>query len=293
MTILLLFCTGCQFAVVRSHAVDLDAEIPALYNQLMLDNVAMAIESPDNMPYFGTVGQNQVTNARTASIGVTPSWTWAATVTKALSMPFTGQDQNQAAIQLTPVNSADKLELLRELFVAAACSYRCPYTEVSDYFSPLKRYYDTNSVAIADYSKAVFSVDPNNPIDRSGKPPQPVCVDATPCVAAHMEPGRWPTRYLFKEPWLCVTTSEHAVPKGACCVGHYCNTYVYPPPGKGEQLRRLTMAALDIANNDLSQMKFSTPPPDIRPSQQGLRTNPQEFRPALAPAIQAAPTISP
>ena len=100
LTILSLACAGCQFAVVRSRAVELDAEIPSLYNQLVLDNVAMAYAAPCNLPYFGTVSQNQVTNARTATLGATPTWTVLGSVTRSLALPFTGSDQNQAAIQL-------------------------------------------------------------------------------------------------------------------------------------------------------------------------------------------------
>ena len=71
LTILLLVCAGCQTAQVRNHSVDLDAEVPSLYNQLVLDNVAMALESPCNMPYFGTITQNSITNSRTATVGAT------------------------------------------------------------------------------------------------------------------------------------------------------------------------------------------------------------------------------
>ena len=74
-----------------------------------------------------------------------------------------------------------------------------------------------------------------------------------------MEPQAWPTRYLsLKFTWFCVTTDEHSVPKDTCS-GHYANTYVYLIPNQGEQLRLLTMAALDIANVDLTQINRHLP----------------------------------
>ena len=99
----------------------------------------------------------------------------------------------------------------------------------------------------------------NVPVIIGDKPPKPVCVAATACVAAHLEPGRWPTNYQILGPWLCVEQDKHRVPKDACYVGHYCHTSISVPPQYTEQLRRLTAAALDIATVDLTQMTLRAP----------------------------------
>jgi hypothetical protein len=58
---------------------------------------------------------------------------------------------------------------------------------------------------------------------------------------------------------------RHDVPRNACYVGHYCDTYVWVPPENVEMLTRLTLAILDIHTFKSERIGGSRIQPALQP----------------------------
>jgi hypothetical protein len=261
LIIVLLVGAGCQSAQVRNRCIALDGEVPTVYNQLVLDNVAMAVAAPCNMPYFGLAAQNTNANTQGLTAGATP--TWQSVPLHTLALPFSGTNQDQATIQLIPVTDPDRIELLRLLFHAAAhscCGNRLTDSELDT----LASFYNARTMPYFDYSTGVL-LEAYPPPRQPDPKPGPGLASATfqgnlaivPFGGnvdikgpPQMPPAK--LRTFVVKPCLFCVTGKHEVPKDACLVGHYCDTYVSVPPQCADNLRRLTMAALDVATVGLT-----------------------------------------
>jgi hypothetical protein len=253
--IVLLWCSGCQNAQVRKHSALLSGEVPALYYQQVLDNVAMAIAAPNNLPYFGLPAQGTSTNSRLASAGFNPTWTFITPagyffsrwLLSSQSAPLTGSNQNQAAIQISPISDPDRLELLRLIFHATANNIKEPER------LRLQEYYRKHSKLYYDYSQGVFEI-----ASYEKKLVAEMKINKEhPCEPALCKEV-WKDFPVYKTKpfWLHVESNKHHVPKDACYVGHYCDTYVWVSGESSEALRQLTMAALDVASIELNGLKL-------------------------------------
>lgn len=205
----LLLC-GCQQDLVQKRVNKLVSTTTNLYYEQVLNNLAMTIERPDNLPYFGIPTQGTHTNARQYTGGYTPSWDLVGIATNPFrgryffdkqSSPLSGSVQNSEAFQLQPVSNPDKLALIQAIFQKEAGNPRD--AELSEAL----RGYETR------------------------QPPFDYLRD----VGSH---------------WYCKTDSEKIAKKFGVYYGRYGDTFVYVTPDHLRDLSKLTLAILDIATID-------------------------------------------
>lgn len=112
----ILASAGCQSNVVQRGVNNLAGTIPALYYDQVLDNMARLADDPKVLPYFGVPTQATHTNSRQLSAGYTGETDLDAAkhwLFDKQTVPISGYDQNQEAIQVQPVTNPDKLLLMR------------------------------------------------------------------------------------------------------------------------------------------------------------------------------------
>jgi hypothetical protein len=73
-----------------------------------------------------------------------------------------------------------------------------------------------------------------------------------------LEKENEPLEVLIPRGWFLVG-KKHDVPKNACFVGHYCDTYVWVMPDGVANLSRFTLTALELIDSGTS--KETLPPP--------------------------------
>lgn len=120
--IFLVLTVGCQSDVVQRGANKLAGTVPSLYYEQVLDNMARLADNPKILPYFGVPSQATHTNSRQMNAGYTGEIDLNAAknwLFDKQTMPLSGSDQNQEALQVQPVVNPDKLLLMQAAYLQA------------------------------------------------------------------------------------------------------------------------------------------------------------------------------
>lgn len=121
LSIVLLVGCGCQQVQLRERAVQLASTSPDLFQQQVLDNLALLAAKPDAMPYYLLPSQGTEQIARTLQVQYTPGWDFITSMSKFAGQwlfdkqgaQIQGTNQNQQTWQMFPVSDPDKLILMR------------------------------------------------------------------------------------------------------------------------------------------------------------------------------------
>lgn len=114
-----LLLTGCQELQVRERAVKLARTAPGLYEQQVLDNLALLSAQPDGLPYFLLPNGGTAQLARTFQVQYTPGWDFITSGVYIARYLFDkqtaqvqGSNQCQESWQTFPISDPDKLILM-------------------------------------------------------------------------------------------------------------------------------------------------------------------------------------
>jgi hypothetical protein len=209
--------TGCTAAALRRESTGVSVSVGDLYQQEVLDNLAKFVVNYNAFPSFAYANQGSASITDEGSLTVAP--TWVQQGMNMLGVTGVGSRNIQDSYTLTPVNDPRKLELMKCAYQRAliSCGYgpgqeslTCPDCEAT-----FNRFYTGDAkTKVADQLSGEVTSE---------------CLRAPFC-------------------WLC-TGPKKCVPKGCCCVGRYCKTYVWVLPEGQEYLTNLTIAILDYALN--------------------------------------------
>ncbi len=121
LTFLALATCGCQQMEVEKMTNRLASAIPSLYEQEVLDNLAMVAAKPSAIPYFSLLNQGTAGDTRTLQANYSPGWDFITGTSKYLGLwmfdkqtaQFQGADARAASLQIAPTNDPDRLLLVR------------------------------------------------------------------------------------------------------------------------------------------------------------------------------------
>ncbi len=207
--------TGCTAAALRRESTGVSISVGDLYQQEVLDNLAKFVANPNAFPSFAYANQGSAIITDNGSLSIMPTWMQGGG--NSLAATGTGSRNIQDSYTLTPVNDPRKLELMKCAYQRAvsSCGYGQESQTCPDCEGTFNRFYTGDpKTKVSDQLSGEVSSE---------------CLRAPFC-------------------WLC-TGPKKCVPKYCCCVGHYCNTYVWVLPEGQEYLTNLTIAILDYALN--------------------------------------------
>ena len=228
-------CAGCTHVQLRKNTVRQADTLSDIYEQQVLDNLAMFVYDYNSLPHFAFPTQGLTQRTDSGGMNSTASWDVhgfsGASVTPSVSRA------NQESWTLTPLADPRVLELMRcayqravqSCYPGAAESGGCPACQ--------KRFNE------------YYTGDPNGRI-----PPPGTANDNGIVTSECLRPGCC---------WFHVAC-EKCLPKYSKCrhVGHYCGVYVCVPPGRGQdELSKLTLVILDYAFNKAATPEPSHPHP--------------------------------
>ncbi len=218
VVVLLVGLTGCTHVQLRRNTIRQSATLTDIYEQQVLDNLAMFVHDQGALPFFAypNSGGSDVSD----SLG--GDWTLgfdrAGFASGGLGQN-SGRDMSESWV-LTPVYDPRRLELMRCVYkqVVADAGIR-ELDQTNDACELLQRQF---------YLGAVNGISVQEFTQQTGR--------TTP---ASLNPCQW-FGYGSEPP------SGH----GPCCrSGEYCGTHVWVLPGGREELSKLTMIILDYAFN--------------------------------------------
>lgn len=224
------FVTGCAHTQLRWNTTHQAKTLTDIYEQQVLDNLAMFVHNPNSLPSFAypNTGRSDVTDR--GSIGSDTTWNRLGFATEVLKLSG-GRDLYETW-GLTPVYDPRRLELMRcayqhSLWCAGLCS-------------------TSSSCPNCDRIQRTFYLGAPSESYRSKKEEESGFPD---------ELSTWTTSTGRTTPacfqaicWLG-TGDKHCLPKSSRCLkkGHYCGTYVWVCDGGQDELTKLTMTILDYA----------------------------------------------
>jgi hypothetical protein len=215
--------SGCTSVQLRRNTVRQAESLSDIYEQQVLDNLAMFVHDPNSLPYFAFPTQGNSTLTDQGS--VTSSFTWIPGLSSATLTPNVTRTNNEAWT-LTPIANPRVLELMRCAYQRAVRSC-CQGT--------------AESINCPDCRKrlnAYYTGDPNL---------------AVPSPGSSGDSGIVTSECLSTDPcWFHVACEKCLTKYSKCCrVGHNCGVYVCVPPGRGQdELTKLTLVILDFAVNN-------------------------------------------
>ena len=205
-----LSLTGCTHTQLRNNTVKQSETVSDIYQQQVLDNLAMFAYDAQSLPFFAfpDQGTNQVTDNASASFGQQwlkdPFWMLGLGADRTLQQTWT----------MEPVRDPHKLQLMR-------CAYQHAVATCLG-----------GEVVSRDCPKCDTILD-----EFYGDPAHEGGVNKS-CVLNWKEDHGWFGMGGKKD-----------VPKDCGCVlvGEYCGQYVWVLPGCRDKLSQLTLAILDYA----------------------------------------------
>lgn len=213
--------SGCAHTQLRWNTTHQSRTLTEIYEQQVLDNLAMFVHDPNSLPFFSTPssGSSQVTDQ--GSVGSDLTWRRAIGFDAGILKLF-GQRQMLESWSLSPVSDPRRLELMRCAYqeVVANCGIGPAFDGCPSCEKLRNRFY--MGLSKGTKSLAEHSIE-------TGKT-TPTCLSPT-C-------------------WLGCGCKKCVEVHGKCCkVGHYCGTYVWLLPGGQNELSKLTLITLDYALN--------------------------------------------
>jgi hypothetical protein len=209
---------GCTHSQLRWNTTHQSKTLTDIYEQQVLDNLAMFVYDPNSLPFFSTpsTGSSQVTDQ--GSVG--SDFGWKAVGFDAAALKLFGQRQMLESWSLSPVSDPRRLELMR-----------CAYQQV-----------------VANCSIDSISGCPN--CEKLRKRFHLGSANDEKTLAQHtIESGKTTPACLGQACWIGFGCRE-CVPRCRCeKVGKYCDTYVWLLPDGQDELSKLTLIILDYALN--------------------------------------------
>jgi hypothetical protein len=215
-------CVGCTDIPLRQNTERQAGALGDVYEQEVMNNLAMFAHDPGSMPWFSYANQSGSIVTDQGNLGATTGWSRGTTGTAPFLFNTVGgslglQRAQQESFVLTPVNDPRKLELMRCAYQkvlasagAATLSGTCP--DCQNRFN------------------VFYTGDENGDITGKSK-------------------GIVTSECLNGGAWFGVGPKK-CVPKNCCTpVGCYCGTYVWVLPCQRDRLAKLTLAILDYALN--------------------------------------------
>jgi hypothetical protein len=212
---------------LRNNTANQARSISDLYQQQVLNNLAMFVQDPNSLPHFSYVNMGasgiEDQNNGTLGLGFTnPPFNLAA-----LTAGFFRQRTGSENFTMTPVNDPRKLELMRCAYqkALAGCGRASPSETCPDCETRFKIFY-------------------------TGTPDGNIRASANGAVTSEC---------LGNVCWFAAGCKK-CIPKNCSCspIGSYCGVYVWVLPGGQDELAKLTLAILDYAQNAPPQQVTKT-----------------------------------
>lgn len=209
---------GCAHNQLRWDTVRQSQTLTAIFEQQVLDNVAMFVYSPDSLPFFAfpNAGGSDVNDSGHLAGGLI--WTRVASGFDAGNF---GMDANRSLSEswtLTPITDPRKLELMR-------CAYQTAISPCTG------TYVSGNCPNCQNAFNRFYTGDPKGQIPSQGEKALGVTSE---CIGHQC--------------WFSFGC-KRCVPRDCKClkVGHHCGVYVWVTPSGQNELTKLTLAILDYA----------------------------------------------
>jgi len=241
VVILFSLAAGCQSTQVEKRVTTLVGTVPDLYQDQVLQNLAVLASDSSAVPFFAVPQSGTNTNTRQLQAGYTPGWDLITGASQFVgryvfdkqTAAISGQISNAQAFQLQPVYDPDKLLLMQIAYRKALGDPTLAEAQLKT----LEGFFSTaHRSAVFDYYRAITGVSlsckaPTEP-EASCCYPDITCGprDPNPCRAA----------------WLGVSNRKCDT-KGARYVGQYDHSYVWVSDERSGAFRHFTLAILDIA----------------------------------------------
>jgi hypothetical protein len=281
-----LMNAGCMTTQLRNRMNEQASTIPDVYYQQVLNNLAMIVAEPAKMPYFSDPQTSLVQITQTANVSYGVNWdliTLVATgryfgryLLDKQSATLTGGQTDRGQWAALTSNDPDKLFTMRAVYRKAAgtatledegilAEFYYRHFQITDEAlqrmrekdpevyqvigEKLKKLRNMEFLTVEGFESRLAKEDVLGP-DDAVRYRRPVL------KFARMESE--PTEFISDEdthhllylpavrPGWVVVGAKKDVPKHACYVGCYCNTYVWVPPENLDTLTRFTLAILDI-----------------------------------------------
>lgn len=222
--------SGCAHQQLRWNTTHQAKTLSDIYEQQVLDNLAMFVHDPNALPFFAypNTGRSDVTDK--SSLGSDTSFNRNGFTAEVLKLSG-GRDMYETW-SLTPVYDPRRLELMRCAYQHAVfCAGIQRVSPQSNNFDAIQRTFYLGSPSESYVSKA----------DReAGK--EDLLSNWTAST------GRTTPASFNSVRWLAFGQKKD-VPDAKKCrkKGHYCGTYVWVCPGGQDELTKLTITILDYA----------------------------------------------
>jgi len=264
---------GCAHQQLRWNTVRQSRTLTDIYEQQVLDNLAMFVYDPNSLPFFSfpNAGASNVTDQGMFATAV--NWTRGG---PALSSGNFGGNASRSMVEswtLTPIIDPVKLQLMRCAYqqVVSACgigemSAHCPDCEkmrsvylgrdVDPELAGCSENYKAKCNPAASAPQAQDEVVPCPPTTEESAEAQRAQRSATAAPEATTPnnpdfPSAVDTDCLIPTCWIDFGCKKCMPKHGKCLkVGHYCDMYIWVKPGGQNELTKLTLNILNYAYND-------------------------------------------
>jgi len=222
--------SGCVHTQLRWNTTHQAKSLTEIYEQQVLDNLAMFVHDPNSLPSFAypNTGRSDVTDK--GSIGSDTSWNRLGFSAQTLKLSG-GRDMYQTW-GLTPIYDPRRLELMRCAYQhSLVCAGLCTAPASCPNCDRIQR-----TFYLGDPAESYRSKDE----EKLGLPDE--------LLTWTTSTGRTTPACFQAVRWLHCGDKK-SLPKGNLCLkkGHYCGTYVWLCPEGQDELTKLTMTILDYA----------------------------------------------
>lgn len=231
--LMLVGLAGCAHRQLRWNTVQQSRTLTEIYEQQVLDNLAMFVHDSGSLPFFAfpREGGSDVTDSGqlTSDLG------WDSSRFTGGMLGLQGGRDIRESWVLTPVTDSRRLELMR-------CAYQQAISSAGIGSGPAMSCPDCERLAKRFYTGSAQS--------------------EVSIAQVATDTGQVTSACLGQSPWFCWGCKK-CVPKHCEClkVGSYCGTYVWLRPGGQEELSKLSLVILDYAIHDPPRLP-SPPQPD-------------------------------
>ncbi len=268
VVLLPLIACGCAHQQLRWNTVRQSRTLTDIYEQQVLDNLAMFVSEPNSLPFFSFPNAGGSNVMDTGAITGVLNWAHGISGLNSGSLTLNGSRNMTESWTLTPIIDPVKLQLMRCAYqqVVSNCgigeiSLHCPDCEKMRN-AYLGRGIDPNLEGCKEkYTKRSACPPPSRDDTETRQPA--AATEAAPAGAstqpAHNTPdfpGAASTECLCPVCWIGYGCKK-CMPKHAKClkVGNYCGMQVWVLPGAQDELTKLTLNILNYAYNDPTPMR--------------------------------------
>jgi hypothetical protein len=211
----LLIVPGCAHQQLRWNTVKQSQTLTDIYEQQVLDNLAMFVYDANSLPFFSfpNAGAADVNDEGNLTAGI--DFTRLAKGFSAADIGLSGKRSAKESWTLTPIVDPRKLELMRCAYQQAISN--CGFGELSTTCPNCTRAFNK-----------FYTGNPNKPVSNDSGAVTSDCLNS----------GCWLGYGCSK----CVPSCDPCIK-----VGHYCGLYVWVLPGGQNELTKLTLSILDYA----------------------------------------------